>query len=627
MAKLKMRSPDLSQNNIANIRELFPGCVTEVQDEATGELRLAVDFDRLRRELGDDLVEGARERYRLEWPGRREALALANAPTDRSLRPLGNESLDFDETGNLFIEGDNLEALKLLQETYLGRVKLIYIDPPYNTGKDFVYRDNFVSDRNAHEVAAGERSEEGIQLVANPESNGRFHSDWLSMIYPRLKLARNLLSDDGVIFISIDDHEVQNLRKLCDEVFGPECFITTLVWRKRTGSNDSVNMASIDHDYIIVYARSADAALRGVEKDISNYTNPDNDPRGPWARDNLTCNKTAAERPNLFYPIEDPETGISHDCNPNRVWAYEKSRMAKVISEGKVLFPSKKGGTPMYKRHLSELKSNMKPFGSFLETKLNAHATKELRDLLGAQVFDYPKSVDLVEKLVSQGVASDGDTVLDFFAGSGTTAHAVMQFSAKTGKNINFIAVQVAEPVPEKSEAQKLGFTSIAEIWKERIKRAGKMLMEGECHEDWNRDVGFRALKVDTSNMKDVYYRPGELDQSDLPGMVDNVKEDRTGEDLLFQVLLDWGVDLTLPIQSNTVQGCCVFFVGDAAVNDNILVACFDRDVNEVLVKDLAGLAPQRAVFRDNGFASDAMKINVEQIFRQLSPGTEVRVL
>lgn len=627
MDKLKMHSPDLSQDNIANIRDLFPGCVTEARDEATGAVRLAVDFDQLRQELSDHIVEGPQERYRLDWPGKREALALANAPIAKSLRPRSDESTDFQETKNVFIEGDNLDALKLLQETYLGQIKMIYIDPPYNTGNDFVYNDNFTSSSNEFLEMSNQKDSAGNSLVANPTSNGRFHSDWLSMMYPRLKLARNLLSDDGIIFISIDDGEIQNTRKLCDEIFGSDKFIASFIWKSRQNiDNRTITGASVDHEYVLCYGR----AIRGSERKLEQYTNPDNDPRGDWVSANMVGIATADRRPNLHYDLISPATGVNYGC-PTMGWRYDRNTMARLIAEDRILWPSSPEGRPRRKAFLSDLESEFTGFSTILGSGIYTRdGTADMIALLNERVFSFPKPVALIQKLVEQAT-KENDLVLDFFAGSGTTAHAVMVQNAADGGNRKFILVQLPEELEEGNSEQKTAHdycrklgkpTNIAELTKERLRRAGKAVLEGECHPDWNRDVGFRVLKVDTSNMKDVYYRPDELKQSDLLDMVDNVKEDRTSEDLLFQVLVDWGVDLTLPIRRETVQGKTVFFV-----DDNALVACFDRGVTEELVKELAKREPLRVVFRDNGFVSDAVKINVEQIFRQLSPSTDIKAI
>ena len=628
MDKLKMHSPDLSQDNIAKIRALFPGCVTEARDEATGAVRLAVDFDQLRQELSDYLIDGGSERYLLNWPGKKEALIISNAPVGKTLRPAESESVDFVSTRNIFVEGDNADALKLLLETYLGSVKFIYIDPPYNTGNDFVYDDRFAQGSQRFLEDSLQRDLEGNRLVANTTANGRFHSDWLSMIYPRLRLAKNLLCENGVIAISIDDEEVSNLRNVCDEVFGRENFVAQFIWKSRVSEDTRATTGvSTDHEYIVCYARTDSARFRGSEKNVDKFSNPDNDPRGPWRSADLTGLATKEARPNLHYDLIDPDTGIKYGCPP-KGWRYEPSTMKQKIEEARILFPSSADGRPRHKLFLKEMKSLFKNISTVLSGFSTADGTREVNSLMGGVAFTFPKPTALIQLFLEQLTGED-DIVMDFFAGSGTTADAVLRQSSLDGKSRKFILIQLPEELDREKSAQgaaaelcdKLGVArSIAELSKERIRRAGKKILEGECHPDWNRDVGFRVLKVDTSNMKDVYYRPDELKQTDLLDMVDNVKEGRTAEDLLFQVLVDWGVDLTLPIRRETVQGKTVFFV-----DDNALVACFDRGITEDLVKELAGHEPLRVVFRDNGFVSDAVKINVEQIFRQLSPTTDVK--
>lgn len=626
-----MHSPDLSQDNIAKIQELFPGCVTEARDEVTGKPRLAVDFDQLKQELSDVLIEdGGQERYLLNWPGKREALIVSNAPIGKTLRPAEDESINFEATKNLFIESDNLDALKLLLEPYLGRVKLIYIDPPYNTGNDFVYDDRFVQGSHRYLEESLQRDSIGNRLLANTLANGRFHSDWLSMIYPRLRVAKNLLSEDGVIAISIDDEEVNNLRHLCDEVFGRENFVAQFVWKSRISEDTRATTGvSSDHEYIVCYARSDSARFRGAEKDFGKFSNADNDPRGPWRSADLTGLATKDARPNLHYDLIDPNSGINYGCPP-KGWRYEPATMAKKIEEGRILFPSSIDGRPRHKLFLNEMKSLFKNISSVLGGFSTADGTRELNALMGGVAFTFPKPSGLIQLFIEQLTEKD-DIILDFFAGSGTTAQSVFKQCAADGMSRKFILVQAPEELDRPNSVQgaaaelcdKLGVArNIAELSKERIRRAGQKILEGDCHHDWNRDVGFRVLKVDTSNMKDIYYRPDELSQGDLLEAVDNVKPDRTPEDLLFQVLVDWGVDLTLPIRRETLQDKTVFFV-----DDNALVACFDSGVTEDLVKELAKHEPLRVVFRDNGFVSDAVKINVEQIFRQLSPSTEVRAL
>ncbi|MBO9455127.1 site-specific DNA-methyltransferase [Paracoccus sp. R12_1] len=624
--KLKMHSPDLTQDNIAKIRALFPGCVTEAAGE-DGKLRLAVDFDQLRQELSDSIVEGPQERYHLNWPGKREALITANAPIAKTLRPARNESVDFDTTQNLFIEGDNLEALKLLQETYLGKVKMIYIDPPYNTGNDFVYDDEFTEEASEFFRKSSQIDEQSNRLVANPESKGRFHSAWLSMMYPRLRLARNLLSDDGVIFVSIDDGEVSGLKKMCDEVFGPQLFIGCFVWKSRQNKdNRNVTNASIDHEYILCYGQ----AIRGEARNTSQYSNEDNDPRGAWTSANMVGIATADRRPNLHYDLIDPATGTNYGC-PQMGWRYDRKTMARLIEEERVLWPSSADGRPRRKAFLDDLTSDFTGFSSLIAPGVYTRdGTADIMDLFNLRVFDFPKPVELMRILVEQA-SGPGDIVVDFFAGSGATAHGVLAQNASDHGNRKFVLVQLPEVLDPENGNQKTAADfcvchslpqNIAELTKERIRRAGQKILEGECHPDWNKDVGFRVLKIDSSNMADVFYTPDQTAQADLLSRVDNIKPDRTAEDLLFQVLLDWGVDLTLPIRRETVQGKTVFFVDDTA-----LMACFDDDISEQLVKELAGHAPMRIVFKDTGFADDQTKINVRQIFKAMSPDTEVKAI
>lgn len=616
MEKMKLHSLNLTQENIARIRELFSSCVTEAQGE-DGKLKLAVDFDQLRQELSESIVEGPQERYHLNWPGKREALLTANAPIAKTLLPCREESVDFDTTKNLFIEGDNLEALKLLQETYLGKVKMIYIDPPYNTGNDFIYEDDFAENTDEFLKRSNQKDEEGNRLIANTESNGRFHSDWMTMIFSRLKLARNLLSEDGVIFISIDDGEIANLRKACDEIFGEDKFIAQLIWKSRQNKdNRTKNGASVDHEYVIVYGKT----IRGADRNLSGYSNPDNDPRGDWTSANMVGLATADRRPNLHYDLIDTETGINYGC-PQMGWRYDRNTMATLISEKRILWPNNPDGRPRRKSFVNDLTSEQTGYSSIIAHDIyTRNGTADIESLFGRRVMDFPKPVLLIKELVQQANIKGKGIVMDFFSGSATTAHAVMQINAEDGGNRQFIMIQLPETCEEKSEAFKAGYKTIAEISKERIRRAGKKIVEGECREGWNKDIGYRVLKIDSSNMADVYYTPDAIDQTQVDAFVDNIKPDRKPEDLLFQVLLDWGVDLSLPIHKETLQGKSVFFV-----DENALVACFDSGVNEELVKQLAGYEPLRVVFRDNGFVSDAVKINVEQIFKQMSPGTDVK--
>lgn len=612
MDKLKMHSPNLTDENVAKIRDLFPGCVTEAADEA-GKSRLVVDFDQLRQELSDHVVEGPQERYRLDWPGKRASLLAANAPIANTLRPYVNESVDFGTTKNLFIEGDNLDALKLLQDSYLGKVKMIYIDPPYNTGNDFIYDDDFSESVDSYIVRSMQKDETGNKLKSNTDSNGRFHSDWLSMIYPRIRLARNLLRDDGVIFISIDDNEVHNLRKICDETFGQSNLIAHICHKARASiSNDKI--ISSNHNHILWYAKSIDMVFDkrseiGLEPDLSGFSNPDNDPRGAWKASPVD-GPGGAKKGNPFYEFLGVEG----------YFRYSKETMIQKHKDNLIL---KKANGLQQKYFLTQAEKSRRTDNTWWDNAgLTSSATRSLQQLMGGKTFDTPKPVELISRMLDLTTfGTEGDAlIMDFFAGSATTAEAVMRANAKDGGSRRFILVQLPEGCDEKSEAYKSGYKTISDISTERIRLAGRKILEGDCHPGWKKDVGFRVLKVDTSNLQDIFYRPDEFDQADLLTSVDNIKPNRTPEDLLFQVLVDWGVDLALPISLETIQGKAVYFV-----NDNALIACFDSGVDEELVKALAGYEPLRAVFRDNSFASDAVKINVEQIFRQLSPNTDIK--
>ncbi|WP_210404078.1 site-specific DNA-methyltransferase [Pararhodobacter marinus] len=620
--KLKMHSPDLTAQNVERIAALFPGCVTESRGP-DGTLRRAVDFDLLRQELSGSIVDGPQERYHLDWPGKRQALITANAPIAKTLRPVRAESVDFDITRNLFIEGDNLEALKLLQETYLGRVKMIYIDPPYNTGNDFVYEDDFAESTAEFLAKSNQVDEAGNRLVANTQSNGRFHSDWLSMMYSRLRVSKNLLVEGGIALISCDDIEIHNLRTISDEIFGASSFIAQFVWKARQFTDTrSKSNVSTDHEYIIAYAKSGETSLRGVKRDESKFKNPDNDPRGPWMSRSILGLATEAQRPNLHYDLIEPDTGRVFPASPASGWRYSRDKMRKLIEEGCIIFPSKDDGRPREKKFRCDMVSELISFRSVIDDVFTADGTKDVRDLFDADVFPFPKPVALIERLIEQVADEDDDLVLDYFAGSGTTSHALMRLSALDGVNRKFISVQLPENIKADSSAGKLGFSDICEVTKERIRRAGAKILEGECHPDWNRDVGFRVLKIDSSNMADVYYTPDATTQADLLTRVDNIKPDRTPEDLLFQVLLDWGVDLTLPITRESLDGKTIFTVAGTA-----LIACFDNGVDETLVKTLATRHPLRMVFKDTGFKDDATKINVKQIFKSLSPDTDVKAI
>lgn len=623
MEQLKMHTPDLTAVNIEKLAALFPNCATET-DDGKGRIKRVIDFDLLRQELSNNLVDGPHERYHLDWPGKREALIAANAPIAKTLRPCRDESADFDKTRNLFIEGDNLDALKLLQETYLGKVRLIYIDPPYNTGNDFVYEDDFSEDVNEFLVRSNQVDKKGNRLIVNNESNGRFHSDWISMMFARLKLARNLLSDDGVIFISIDDHEVSNLRKICDQVFGEDNFIASIIWQKRYVSNVTAQWLSDMHDYVLVYGRTKDSVAFAdwarTEEQKAAYKNPDSDPRGVWRAQDLSASKPYSAG---LFEITGP-TELKFSPPPNRFWRCNEVQFEKWKADNRIWWGVNKDARPMLKSFLGESERGITPhtWWDYEFAGHNKEATLELKALFdGTAPFDTPKPVKLMKRILELATQRDS-IVLDFFAGSCSMAHAVMQQNAEDGFNRRFIMVQMPVAVDASSEAFRKGYKTIADISKERIRRAGLNITTNNATSAPNLDVGFRVLKIDTSNMKDVHYAPDAVKQGDLLAHIDNVKAERTPEDLLWQVLTDWGVDLTLPVEQQQISGKTVFFV-----DGNALAACFDANISEELVKELAKRKPLRAIFRDKGYANDSTKINVEQIFKHLSPETEVKSL
>lgn len=623
MEKLKMHTPNITAENVEKLATLFPSCVTETKDDKTGQLKRAIDFDQLRQELSDHIVDGPRERYHLDWPGKREALVAANAPIAKTLRPCREESVEFDTTKNLFIEGDNLDALKLLQETYLGKVKLIYIDPPYNTGNDFIYEDDFAEDSEAYLHRSNQKDEIGNRLVANSESNGRFHSDWLSMIYSRLKLAWSLLSPGGAIVISIDDHEVHNLRRVCDEVFGDSNFVADIAWQKRyTRSNNTVDFTTVV-EHILLYRRSPEFCVNLLPRtdDVdARYTNPDNDPRGPWKGASFLNPATPQERPNLCYPIQNPNTReVTHPTT--NAWRRSRDEFERLARESKLYWGlDGRSSVPSIKMFLSEARG-LTPinFWSHDYAGNTDQGTQDLESLMGGKYFNNPKPVLLIKRILEHA-SGPNDLILDFFAGSGTTAQAVLEKNLEDGGNRQFILVQLPEASDVTSAALTAGYGVISDLTKERIRRVGQKICTESALTSGKPDVGFRVLKIDTSNMKEVYYTADVVRQADLLEHTDNIKEDRTPEDLLFQVLVDWGVNLALPISKETIAGKTVFFV-----DDNAVAACFDPNISEDLVQQLAKRKPMRAVFRDNSYGSDSLKINVGQIVKLLAPGTEVR--
>ena len=623
MEKLKMQTADGVQDNISRIAELFPECITEVSDKMGGVKR-SVDFDKLRQLLSSEVVEGNEERYQFTWPDKRKAILAANAPINATLRPCREESVDFDTTQNLYIEGDNLDVLKCLKETYLHKVKMIYIDPPYNTGNDFVYEDDFAESASEYLANSGQFDEQGNRLVTNTESNGRFHTDWLNMIYPRLRVARDLLTEDGVIFISIDDNEVENLRKACDEVFGEGNFITQIVWERAFAPINLKKHFSVSHDYILCVAKNVGCTkcngLPRDEKSNSRYINPDNDPRGPWQSDNSTVGPAI---PNKVYEIISP-SGRSIMPPSGRCWLYTKDRFQEMIADNRIWFGEDGNNVPRVKRFLSEVKSGLTPMSiwKYSEVGHSQEATQKLKELFnGHDYFDYPKPVELIKRCIL--LYSDKDSlILDFFSGSATTAHAVMQLNAEDGGNRKFIMVQLPELTDEKSEAYKAGYKNICEIGKERIRRAGAKIKADNPEKAQHLDTGFRVLKLDSSNMKDVFYSPKETEQQDLFALVDNVKPDRTSGDLLFQVMLELGATLDSKIEESMVDGKTIYNVGDG-----YLVACFDQKVSEDVVKAIAKMQPMYAVLRDTSMADDATATNFEQIFKTYAPNTTTKIL
>lgn len=613
MDKLHMESPDMTAQNIDKIAALFPNCVTEMRDE-NGKLKRGINFEMLKQMLSPDVVDGD-ECYEFTWVGKKASIVEANKPIRKTLRPCLKESKNWDTTENLYIEGDNLEVLKLLQEAYLGKVKMIYIDPPYNTGNDFIYADDFMRSQEEENEQMGMYDENENRLFKNTDSNGRFHSDWCSMMYSRLMLARNLLADDGVIFISIDDNEYSNLEEICDEVFGTQCFLSTFVWKRRASSQLDKSKCSTDHEYVLTYVGKNFKAFRGIDKDYKGYSNPDNDPRGPWTTGDLTVGMTGDMRPNQYYDLIDPKTGKVYKPNYNRVWSYIPESMTQLIAENRIVFPEDTSKRPMKKRFASELDSDTNPQSTWMDSVgMNTEGTKQMYDLFEKTFFSYTKPESLVRTLSLQATKKDS-IILDFFSGSATTAHAVMQLNSEDGGHRKFIMVQLPEKCDEASEAYKAGYKNICEIGKERIRRAGEKIKEESPLTTQNLDTGFRVLKLDDSNMKDVYYAADEYEQGNLADMISNIKEDRTDLDLLFGCLLDWGLPLSLPYTSEQINGCTVH-----TYNDGDLIACFDPNVPESVVKEIAKRKPLRAVFRDSSFADSPAKINVFEIFKLYMP-------
>lgn len=623
-----MSSLDVVGSNIEKIRQLFPNCVTERLGK-DGKPELAIDFEKLQAELSNDIIGEGEERYQFTWPDKRAANRLANTPTTMTLRPCREESVDFDHTQNLYIEGDNLDVLKALRETYLGKVKMIYIDPPYNTGNNFVYNDDFAQSRDEFEETSGLFDEEGNQTIdplqRNTESNGRFHTDWLNMIYPRLKVARDLLMDDGVIFISIDENEIENLKKVGNEIFGEQNFVGTVIWERAFAPKNDAKYFSDSHDYIVVYAKLLNAfhigKLARTEEANSRYKNPDNDPRGPWSPDNMTVKTYSAA---YDYEIITPNGSIMTPPN-GRCWFTSKEKMMKLIDDGRVWFGKNGGNMPRLKRYLADVQQGMTPttIWKYTDVGHNQEGRQEVKILFDNNgYFDGPKPVRLLSRILQIANTPKDSLVLDFFSGSATTAHAVMQLNAEDGGNRKFIMVQLPEKTDEKSEAYKAGYKNICEIGKERIRRAGKKIKE----ENKNKvgidrlDTGFRVLKLDSSNMEDVYYTPQEFTMQSL--FNENVKVDRTGEDLLFQVMLDLGIELSAKIETRQIAGKTVYLV-----DENYLIACFDREVTEATITEIAKLHPVYFVMRDASAANDNVIDNFDQLFEAYSKNTVRKIL
>lgn len=624
MDKLRMQSSNGVEDNIMKIAQLFPDCVTETVDERSGQPKHLIDFEKLKQNLSDSVMSERAERYQFTWPDKSKAILLANSPINATLRPCREDCVDFDNTQNLYIEGDNLDVLKCLKETYLHKVKMIYIDPPYNTGNDFVYEDDFAQSSEEYLANSGQFDEQGNRMFTNAESNGRFHTDWLNMIYPRLKVARDLLTDDGVIFISIDDNEVENLRKVCDEVFGEQNFIATLIWERAFAPKNDAKFISSSHDYIVMCAKRIEnfkiGRLERTQEANARYSNPDNDPRGVWTSGDMlvkTYNKSCD------YPITTPSGKIVNPV-PGRCWRFSEESFLEKVKDNRIWFGPEGNGVPRVKRFLSELKFEGMAPTSILFHKEVGHSqegSKEVTALFGDKgVFDGPKPVRLLQRLLTLANLDDNSIILDFFSGSASTAHAVMKMNAEKQKHCPFIMVQLPEHISEKKKEQ--GYETVCEIGKERIRRAGKKIKEESPLTTQDLDTGFRVLKLDSTNMQDIYYSPKDISQADLFSQVDNVKPDRTGEDLLFQVMLELGATLDSKIETTTVAGKTIYNVAEG-----YLVACFDPDVTDDVVKAIAQMQPAYAVLRDTSMKDDSTATNFEQIFKTYSPDTVTKIL
>lgn len=620
----------------------LPNCSLSASRRLTtkwGGVKRSIDFDKLRQLLSSDIVEGNEERYQFTWPDKRKAILAANAPINATLRPCPEESVNFDTTQNLYIEGDNLDVLKCLKETYLHKVKMIYIDPPYNTGNDFVYEDDFAESASEYLANSGQFDEQGNRLVTNTESNGRFHTDWLNMIYPRLKVARDLLTEDGVIFISIDDHEVENLKKVCGEIFGERNFVSIINWRRSGGRQDSKYYAVV-HEYILCYAKDISNFEAGEEiKTGEVYPKYDEIKKRYYKTQLLRkwgSNSLRENRPNLYYPIQGPDgtevypiiyqEDAKSDLGFVKIqgcWRWGASNLANAQEEGRIEFQKNKWNEWVaYEKIFAPLEGeeNTKKYTTWIDDVSNG--TETIKNLFSKTIFDYSKSAELVTRFLKMANLKKDDICFDFFSGSATTAHAVMQLNAEDGGNRKFIMVQLPELTDEKSEAYKAGYKTICEIGKERIRRAGAKIKEENPEKAQNLDTGFRVLKLDSSNMKEVFYSPKDTAQQDLFSLVDNVKDDRTSEDLLFQVMLELGATLDSKIEESVVDGKTIYNIADG-----YLVACFDQKVTDEVVTAIAKMQPMYAVLRDTSLVDDATATNFEQIFKTYAPNTTTKIL
>lgn len=624
MDKLKMMSMDKVQGNIKKIRALFPNAVTEVKRD--GKTTLAVDFDVLKQELAETLIDDRELRYQFTWPDKQKSVLLANTPINKTLRPCKEESVDFATTQNLYIEGDNLEVLKLLQETYLGKIKMIYIDPPYNTGNDFVYNDDFAQDSDEYLEGSGQFDEQGNRLFQNTESNGRFHTDWLNMIYPRLRLAKDLLSDDGVIFISIDENEVHNLRKVCDEIFGEINFISQLGWQKVYSPKNQARYFSNDYEFILCYCRNVEQfklnMLPRTSEMNARYKNPDNDPRGDWKPGDCVG---SGVRKNGYYDVISPISGKVFNVPQGKHWVYAPENMKAMIEDNRIWFGKDGNSFPAVKQFLSDVcgrrASSLLLYDDYGHTDMAKKDLIKLFNDLEKVPFDTPKPAKLIKMLTILGT-NENDIILDFFAGSGTTAQSIIELNEEVDSSRKFILVQMAEELKDNEGANAIGLKTIGDVAKERIRRAGAKIKQEKGLTAQNLDVGFRVLKVDSSNMQPVYYNPEKYTQTLLDDLADNIKADRTPLDLLFQVMLDLGKPLSAKIEEKDIADKHVFIV-----NDDDLIACFDNNITEETVKAIAQLKPLYAVFRDSSLSSDSTAANFDQIFATYSPNTVRKVI